>query len=67
MHLKMTQFAEYSKSELRRITKQLVDNYTHNAFLCTVAGMNCIRVERSGGLGGTLRRQNLILTSKKDG
>ena len=28
--LKMTQCAEYSKFELRRITTQLIDNYTHN-------------------------------------
>ena len=63
--LKMNQCEEYAKFELRRTTTQLIDNYMHNAFLCTVGGMNCIHVQRSGGLSGTHRRQNLILTSNK--
>ena len=62
---KITEFVEYSKFELRRITIRLIDNCTHNGFLCTVGGMNCIHVEISGALGGTLKRQNLIVTSKK--
>ena len=35
MHLKMTQFAEYSKFELRCITKQLIDNWWNELHTCS--------------------------------